>query len=328
MLLARLTVILLFFNAAYSHSQVKQVINALETDSSYYDIYKLSETETWLCGEHGVLKRMEQSGNVTPVAFPNTGANLLKILRIANYVFIAADKGTLYRYNLTDGSWKAKQFPEFKNRCFYDLCEGANGSILVCGGASRIARGKMDIPYGFIAWLDSGLTEVPLIRWSSIRKFPWTLLKKSDGSILAAVFNGISTQIYTAKTSTDYFDWEATDRIPGLVHSLNQFDGTVYYSGCQTIRYTKHGTWGSIGDHLVHHTVSKSGLICNLVSIENKIYGFTQKGLLLQLLPDKINPIYYSTEGIAFYEGLISPSNKLILVGHGEEIRVINLAEY
>jgi hypothetical protein len=327
MLLVRLSVILLFFHAACLHSQVKQVINALETDSSYYDIYKLSETETWLCGEHGVLKRMEQSGNVTTVDFPNTGAHLLKILRIANYVFIAADKGTLYRYDLTDGSWKVRQFLEFKNRCFYDICEGVNGSIVVCGGASKIARGKKNIPHGFIASLDIGLTAVPEIRWSSIRKFPWALLKKSNGSVLASVFNGISTQIYTAKTSTDYFDWQPTDHIPGLVHSLNQFNGTVYYSGCKTIRYTKQGTWGSIGNQPAHNTVSESGLICNLVMVENRIYGFTQKGLLLQLLPEHTIPIFNTPKGIAFYEGLIYSPNKLVLVGRAEEIRVINLGE-
>jgi len=128
--------------------------------------------------------------------------------------------------------------------------------------------------------------------------------------------------------STNYFEWHAKDRIPGLVHSLNQFNETIYYSGCKTIRYTKHGTWGRLGAEPLHCRVPESGLICNIVSAQDELYGFTQQGLLLRLLPEKTIPVYTSPKGFAIYEGLISSNNKLILVGHGEEISVINQGEY
>jgi len=332
----RFIVLLHFFNPFSVKAQVTRAFSELlsepfdvasEADSSYYDIYRISSSEIWFGGESGVLKRMDGNGKITSISYPNKGVNLLKVIRIKNFVYIAADEGIIYRHDLSDGSWKVKFFEEFRNQCFYDICEGANDRVIVCGGATRIAHGLKVIPNGFIASVDGELTESPVVSWRSVRKFPWALLKTPEGTVIVSIFNGVSTRLYTSSDAVSYSNWQPEHKIPGLVHSLNSFNGTVYYSGCKSIRYKKNGTWGYLADKRVHREVTASGLICNLVSSGNQLYGFTQRGLLLRLLPETAVPVYQATNGIAYYEGLISGNNSVYLVGHGKEIREIKLVD-
>jgi len=311
------------FSGALNGQAVQQLQQATDSDSSYYDIYRLSSGDVWVAGEYGVLKSINKKGEVSEINYPNNGSNLLKLLQLGDFVFMAADNGTIYRYHLPTQNWIVKEFRTFSNRCFYDICEGSPGTIVVCGGSSGVAVGKRLIPNGFIAYIDTSFSSEPVISWKNTRKFVWALLKQENGKILASVFNGISTHLYEASDST--FDFASLKKIPGLIHGLTEMNGKVYYSGCRSVNSNTTGIWGILGEGNATNSIPNSGFIYNLVMQNDKLYGFSQKGFLYQLEPGKAVPLFKTDQGFAFYEALPVDQNALLLAGHGKSLIRLDL---
>lgn len=314
--------VLLFFllNVANSTAQIIEQINVgSDLDSSYYDVYQLAEGDIWLGGEFGVLKRMRTDGSIQSISYPNSGSNILKFFRIGDYLYIAADHGTLYKFNLITEHFSKMEFPNFKNRCFYDLTYNNAGKLIFCGGSSGIGRGKKRIPMGFVASIDTSLKQEPEVIWKNSRKFVWALSQEGDKGFAAAIFNGTRSSIYhfsDANTSSI----SKGLKVKGLIHALNNIDGRLVYSGCRSIQYHKKGIWGFEDDRSSYRTIEKAGIICNVIKLNSKLYGFTQQGSLLELSNDSNSIVYQTPNSTAFYEALAMNKHTLLLAGHGKSL--------
>ena len=120
-------------------------------DSSFYDIFQFSDNKYWIGGEYGILKQLNNEGNLTSVVYPNLGVSILKIAQQGEEsILMAGDKGTLYRKKDKLSAWEIIQPAGYKNKCFYDLTIVNDSIALMCGGKSKIAYGKKSIPGGFI----------------------------------------------------------------------------------------------------------------------------------------------------------------------------------
>lgn len=319
---------ILCFNLSAKAQVLEQVYPGVDSDSSYYDIYQLSENDIWIGGEYGVLKRMREDGSLENIQIPNTGSNILKFYQLGNHMYISADHGTIYKYNLVTKNCEVFQFDGFNRRCFYDLSYDGKGNLLVCGGSSGIGRGKKRFPNGFIAKIDTSLTKKPEIVWRNSLKFVWALAQHDDYSISAAVFNGFSSQIIHSDAQT-HRNWDASEKIKGLVHALQNIDGSLAYSGCRSIRYHKTGIWGFANEPNSYKKVEGAGIICNLLYLQSNIYGFSSQGNVYRLYKDSTpeEHLYSTHDGFALYEALPQGEDKMLLVGHGKSAFLLRLTE-
>lgn len=315
------TYLISLFVSTMLSAQVSVLEQGSDIDSSYYDIYKVAENEIWLGGEYGILKRIIANNKIETIDIPNNGANILKIIRDGKYVYVAADKGTIYKYNLENKECIRKEYPEFKSKCFYDIALSEKGNLLVCGGNSRIARGKKAIPNGYIASIDSSLNFSPEIVWKNKKKFVWALIKDSSEKIFASIFNGLNSSIYTLEKENN--KWNKTQKIKGLVHGLSDVNGKIYYAGSASIKYHKTGIWGEINNSPKHYRIKNCGLICNIVENKNELFGLTQQGKLIRLNTNQV--VCESQLKYPFYEALQVNENTIYLVGHGKLVYQVKL---
>ena len=102
------------------HAQLIHLEPASSHDSSYYDIRKMNDGSIWLGGEYGILKKINK-GNVSSIPYPNNGSHILKIIENENVIYMACDKGTIYRLNKETGDAKVKVYKRFRKKCFYDM---------------------------------------------------------------------------------------------------------------------------------------------------------------------------------------------------------------
>ncbi len=302
-------------------AQVSILEQGADIDSSYYDIYKVAQNEIWLGGEYGILKRIVADNKIEVIKIPNNGANILKIIRDGKFVYIAADKGTIYKYNLENKQCIRKEFAGFEKKCFYDIAINKAGNLLVCGGNSRIARGKKAIPQGFIAEINADLSTSPKIVWQNNRKFVWALIKDNSETINASIFNGKNSTIYCLNKEEN--NWSKKYKIKGLIHGLSEVNGEIYYAGSASINYRKSGIWGKINSANEHHKIEGSGLICNVFSNQSVVYGLSQQGKLIQLNNNEL--ICASDFKYPFYEAIVGSENNVYLVGHGKLIYQVKL---
>jgi len=279
----------------------------------------LAEGDIWLGGEFGVLKRMRKDGSIQSIAFPNNGSNILKFFRIGHFLYIAADHGTIYKFNLLTEHFSKTEFPNFKNRCFYDLTYNNAGKLIVCGGSSGIGRGKMRIPMGFVASIDTSLSQEPDVIWRNSRKFVWALSPEGDQGFAAAIFNGTRSTIYHFSDANKDSISKGI-KVKGLIHALSSIDGRLVYSGCKSIQYHKNGIWGFEDDRSSYRKIDKAGIICNVIKLNDKLYGFTQQGSLLELSYVSNAIIYQAPNSSAFYEALAMNKQTLLLAGHGKSL--------
>ncbi|MCB0819316.1 MAG: hypothetical protein KDC13_01740 [Bacteroidetes bacterium] len=321
-------ILFLLAGAGHSPAQVlEQVYPGLDDDSSYYDIYRLSADDIWIGGEFGVLKRLRADGSLENIVIPNDGSNILKFLPLGDFMYISADHGNIYKYNLKTGSCTRTSFKGFGHRCFYDLAYDNQGHLIVCGGSSGIGRGKKRIPNGFIARIDTSLSQEPEILWSNTGKFVWALSPNPEGGLSAAVFNGFSSQIYHWDLKAGS-EWQAGSKVKGLVHALQLIDGKLAYSGCRSIRYHRTGIWGYDGEQASYRQIKGAGIICNLLKINGELYGFSSQGYVYRLPAEKPEQHLFSThDGFALYEALPDGKDGILLVGHGKSAFLLRLEE-
>lgn len=178
------------------------------SDSSYYDIFRLSDSEFWVGGKYGVLKAIGPDQVLRDVPYPNQGVSILKInTDFKGNRYLAADKGIVYIN--TDNKWIVRHLNKYSSSCFYDLCVLNSGAVLMCGGKSKIAVGKRTIPYGFILRSDDGGNSWKRVHRDWKRMF-WKITQDPTSGILYALsYCPWGSRIFT---STDQgISWQKSD---------------------------------------------------------------------------------------------------------------------
>lgn len=307
-----LTIMLTFSMLSANAQTVRHISQSTSGDSSFYDMLRLQAGEIWLGGEYGILKRFTGQ-SLSNIAYPNTGKNILRIAESGDYIFLAADKGTLYRLHKPSGTWLVKQYEAYRNQCFYDMMADTDGSLLLCGGSSGIGKGKIRIPRGFVLRLDTNLQQEPQVLWSETRRFAWTLSRDASNRVVFSVFNGINSRLYRIDAAQNLNKGE---KIKGLVHSLSLSNNRLVYGGCAGLRYKHKGMWGYTDDAQSRRIIRRAGFISNVIEHENKLIAFSQQGQVWELAPEQTRLLWSGSFG-SLYEG-VSADGLIWLAGHGK----------
>jgi len=314
----QLVIFLLFYSNIFGQ-KIHVISQGIESDSSFYHIEKINENEFWAVGEYGIIKKIDSLGNMSSQSFPNEGLNILKIIKKENYIFIITDNALIYRYDILNKIFIKKTFPNFKNKCFYDIIALQNGKLMVCGGTSGISKGEKKIPNGFIAILDYDLEEITIV-WRNYRKFVWSLLELENGNILASTFNGLNTRIIKTE---NYIDWKKDTKIKGLVHEIRFFDNNIWYVGARNIHFKENGIIGMTNQKQL--LLNKTGCLWSMELINGKIIGVTAN-CNLTIFDKNKNEIEQikNLSPYPFYDIEKISESKIIIVGHGKSIYIID----
>lgn len=313
--------ILLFFSSNVFGQNIKVVSQSTESDSSFYDLERINNNEFWAGGESGILKKIDSLGNLSLLNYPNEGLNILKILKTEKSIFIITDNAVIYRYDILNKIFIKKTFPNFKNKCFYDIIALQNEKLMVCGGTTGISKGKKKIPKGFIALLDYDIEEIKTV-WKSYGKFVWSLLKLENGNILAATFNGLNTRIIKTE---NYIDWKKETKIKGLVHEITFFDNNIWYVGARSIHFKENGIIGIKDQKQL--LLNKTGCLWIVNLINGKIISVTanSKLIILDRSSNEMEQIVITP--FPFYDIEKISESKILVVGHAKGISIIDFHE-
>ena len=318
---------ILFFYLVLSCSitfgqKIHIVHDGIETDSSFYHMAKINDNEYWVGGEYGILKKVDSSGNISHLDYPNDGLNILKIIDVEEYIYIVTANSVIYRYNTEDQTYLKKTFSNFKNKCFYDVISLQDGNLLVCGGTTGIQRESKTIPKGFIAVLDKDLKELDPV-WKSYRKFVWSLLELPNGEVLASTFNGFNSKIIR---SADHKEWKKDTKIKGLIHELALLDDEVYYSGAKSIRFKEDGIFGIIDRE--QKQLYGTGCLWSMDLVHGNVISVTSNNQLI-LFDKKNNELRQMDIPIskAMYDIQKISDSKIVVVGHAQSMYIIDLPE-
>ncbi len=191
--------LLIFFSFSLVQAQLVDMIQLGETkqDSSYYDIFQTNDTEFWIGGKGGILKKYTLNKGIQDIAYPKEGNSILRINRMGEKMILAADKGTLFI--LENQVWKVQKFPNLRKSCFYDIQVIDSLNAFLCGGKSKIAVGKKTIPFGFIlGTTDGGETWTTV--YKSWKRMIWRLKwEKEKNKLYALTYSPWGTVIMEGK---------------------------------------------------------------------------------------------------------------------------------
>lgn len=306
---------------------IAPIQTGLVTDSSYYDVAQVGVGEFWVAGENGILKRVDEEGNVTNIALPFAPVNILKIVANEQYVYLGADQGMIIRYDKQAGTFKRSYYTQkFQKRCFYDMLLLEDGSLMVAGGHQKIAKAGKTLPHGFIAKADADLNFDPEIVWSNALQFAWSLLAPEEGGkeYLASIYGGIQTTIFSSINEGE--TWQRKAHLPVLIHELRWEAGKVAYSGSKNFFFTRNGITGTLGGN--QRVWAEEGCIWTSMTVGEHQLSLANNGSIV--ISHKVSGMRKKTlrpAATALYEAVPLGGEKVLVVGHGRQMFVIDLAE-
>jgi hypothetical protein len=317
--------LILFFLTFFSTSNlICQNINQLQLgndqDSSYYHLTKITENEYWAAGEYGIISSIDSNGNIKALNLATEGLNILKIERIDHDIFILTDNATIFKYNYLDKSIIKKTFPEFKDKCFYDMTILPHKKLLLCGGNTGISKGKHHIPKGFIAIASYNLDTLNIV-WKSYRKFVWSVKEINENKFLAATFNGFNSKILVSDNGKK---WSKYKSIKGLVHEINLLNGRIAYCGTGGMKYQKNGFFQIDDDKKMKF--ENTGCFWSMQEMDQKVLIVTQKGKFIKIDPtEKKYNIYSLPTYFPIYDVERISNEKMLMVGHGKSAFIVDI---
>jgi len=312
----------LFIPIFFSEAQKIEFLSLSNTsDSSFYDICRLSDNEFWIGGEHGILKTIDSTRKISSISYHNQGISVFKMLEAGNYLYIAADCGTIYKFN-TSNHQLEKIFTSnrFKNYCFYDMILDENGKLIICGGKSKIVKAKYAIPTGFIIEVDSSFIGKVNILWKSKFNFVWSLSQK-DGNVYASAFDGKYSKILEGDIKKRKF--KKKYKINALVYKIIMHQDTLWMLGSKNIHFREDGFIGAIYKDIVHISpVSGKGCVWNMLFTNGSILAFTNDGSIL-FRKSADWSLYNINTKRTIYAAQQFNYNSILLVGNGKTIGLL-----
>ena len=293
------------------------------SDSAYYDILKVDDTNYWLVGKYGIISNYNLCGNITTVNYPSNHNDIYKIDKFDEQNYIAcADKGNLYFYNTVSKEWKLKQIAGFENSCFYNVTVIDKKSALICGGRSAIAHSKKAIPNGFIIkTTDGGET------WTKVYSSPFKMIWSVDYNPVseqasALVYVPNHTNLFTSNDEGVtwvnerkigkgiYYDLESGDKLEKICYGgkING-NGKLQNGSEEEIEFKESGLIWSKADFDNYEIMTA----CNGNIL------FSDNGANRQLIHTSL------TDKFSLYKAAFVSPTQAIVVGSGKTILLVNI---
>jgi hypothetical protein len=314
-----ITLLLFLFAVANCDGQTFSVLQSsnAKDDSSYYDIKKIDAYNFWIGGEKGILMALNEQLQLSAVAYPNQGVNILCIEKFSdNHVVLCADKGIIYHYYKNENRWQVQRIKGFANKVFYKFVAVSDKVAYLCGGNSKIAASHKAIPNGFILrTIDAGKT------WQTVYKAIGSMiwdLDRVDSNIVALKYNLRGTRLLTFNENSGQLIYHSI-QYKMLAHEYNPV--LKILSGANDFHIFQQGKMQSVEKN--ETTINTASLIWDVAKIGNKIVGASCNGRLV--IFDKLatlqtlevqSPSHFNLYGITSinqYSALIIGSNKTIL---------------
>ncbi len=213
-----------------------------QTDSSYYDIEQVGETEYWAVGKYGIITSLKTDGQISRVQFPNQGADLLKVQRLdEDRIMIAADSGYLYFYEKSTARWEVNRVEGYENFCFYNAAQVDGDVLLVCGGKSSIAAEKKALPFGFILRSTDGGKNWEKV-FDSKLNMVWSVKYDKLARELNALLYHPIRQSRLISSADLGRTWNKTStHLKGLFHDFSNLNGKTLFSGGRNPNFNLNG---------------------------------------------------------------------------------------
>ena len=229
-----------------------------DSDSSYYDIAKVGESDLWAIGEYGVITEISGAGELQSISYPNQGVDLYKLDKFDDQHFIiAGDEGYVYLYDADCNEWSHQQIEGYEKSSFYNLCVIDDQTAFLCGGKSKIIQEKRVIPFGFILKTEDGGHTWQKV-YVNLLNMVWSVrYDKESAEVLALLYAPIKSKIL--RSPDIGINWEVDKKIRGLFHEFNLIDEEIVLSGGNSARTMN----------------SKSGM----VAVNDEIYSDDQTGM-------------------------------------------------
>lgn len=308
-------------------SSMNVIHNNKDSDSSFYALCKVNANEIWAFGKNGVINSYDLlSGKLSPVDYPNTGANIYRAGVFPDgRVLAVGESGLLLWYYPKEKRWEKQQLDGFDNLCIYSLVIVSNNVAFATGGHNEIPRSKYVLPRGFLlATFDGGIT------WKTIRRFPtsmgWQLaLSVSDSDILYfSLYRPPYTKVFTYSIPTSTIKTVGSYR--GLFHDFwVDCNDLIVLCGSSGLNYRKSGKIASSeGTRFV--AKENTGVIWDVFRFNDLWITSAYKGKLL-VGKDLVNweemklPV-----NVNFYAGIATGEERFIVAGQNQTLVEINLA--
>ncbi|MBL6963579.1 MAG: hypothetical protein ISR55_07140 [Bacteroidetes bacterium] len=307
--------------------QVKLIAKGSNPDPSYYDITKINNNEFLAGGEFGVLHSIDSLGRVKIIDIPFECSHILRIKKFRSQVFIATSNGQLITYFPESKTFSQNTFNYlYKRRCFYDMLILEDGTIYLCGGASRIANGRLAYPNGFVLKTSVHSNSAPEMIWENKNSFVWSMYYDVEhDKLLISAFSIPFMKSSILSTSDHGLSWTEEYRIKGLVYDLDKIGDELWYCGSRNILYFKDGMIGQLTNKPERTIVSDVGCIYEMFAYDNKMISCNYRGKFYEF--DTKTATFTDLKvrnSYPLYALEFARPGKLLLIGHGTTLYMYN----
>jgi hypothetical protein len=302
--------------------QVKIISQDKNSELSYYDICRISDNEFWIGGEDGILKKIDTLGNISTIKFDVPAFDILKMAFRNDSVWLAGTHGNLYSYSLNDSSVRKVEFPKrFHRLCFYDLLSMPDGSLLLCGGNTKIPAAAKVAPYGFILKKFPVSELRPEYHWRRWLAFAWSLQSNGE-DLFAAIYKVPAFKSEIKSKHVNAKKWDKSRIVDGLVHSIYFSGYSLLYCGASSVAFSETGMAGTTGRFSNHWVMNKSGCVFDIKTMEGQIVACDYSGNILHLSDDNISSVYCL--GTSLYELAFLSATRIVVVGKNQSIVLVD----
>lgn len=256
-------------------------------DSSLYTIFTIDDNVCF-AGKYGILKCYNKSTNQKDNQYSwitrhIQGKTILKsIYNPTNSIlYLFSNDGTIFKINTLTQYVTIKKFSNLTKKAIYYAELINNTHIVLCGGNKKVSMGKIALPKGYLAIVDTGLSQVKYLKKHPTR-FVWSFDKISDSSIVYTSFNLLTSKIVRYNVYTQKM--ERKINIKGLIYRVFNLDNNrLLFIGSKNFQYFKHAQIGIVSNfkYITKHILKNRGCIWDLRSNNINSYVSTQDGKVL-----------------------------------------------
>ncbi len=221
-------------------------------------------------------------------------------------------------------SMRIHKIKELKNKAIYDFIL-YNNELFLVGGNHKISIGKVGVPKGYIAKIDTGLNKTTIIK-KYFSKFIWHINLFKKDTFLFSSFNGIKSTIYSYTPANNHITPVYSTN--GLIYKIYPQNDTLLFIGSNSIFYRKNGLFG-ITSKNGHKKIKikNSGCLWDIIPDKNKkIFLLTSQNgdiFKLNILTLQLNRMNINLTTFPIYQ-ILNENQKYLIVGHNKLFAIID----